>query len=78
MGFFWGGSADFIFMGVGIFLIVKCKNGFTNTLFSLFFQGLLSRGWLDDRQITHLISVRLKHFLSDFLGGGGWILYIYM
>ena len=24
---------------------------------------------LDDRQITHLICVRLKHFLYDFLGG---------
>ena len=24
---------------------------------------------LDDRQITHLICVRLKHFLYDFWGG---------
>ena len=24
---------------------------------------------LDDRQITHLICVRLKHLLYDFLGG---------
>ena len=24
---------------------------------------------LDDRQITHLIGVRLKHLLYDFLGG---------
>ena len=24
---------------------------------------------LDDRQITHLIGVRLKHLLSDVLGG---------
>ena len=25
--------------------------------------------YLDDRQITHLICVRLKHLLSDFWGG---------
>ena len=24
---------------------------------------------LDDRQITHLINVRLRHLLYDFLGG---------
>ena len=24
---------------------------------------------VDDRQITHLICVRLKHLLYDFLGG---------
>ena len=27
---------------------------------------------LDDRQITHLICVRLKHFLYDFFTGGVW------
>ena len=26
-------------------VLVKRKNGFTKTLFSLFFQGFLSRGW---------------------------------
>ena len=26
-------------------------------------------GEIDDRQITHLICVRLKHLLYDFLGG---------
>ena len=30
------------------------------------------RNRLDDRQTTHLISVRLKHLLYDFLGGGFW------
>ena len=25
--------------------------------------------WPDDRQITHLIGVRLEHLLYDFLGG---------
>ena len=28
-----------------------------------------SKFYLDDRQITHLICVRLKHLLYDFLGG---------
>ena len=31
--------------------------------------SLLFLGKLDDRQITHLICVRLKHLLYDFLGG---------
>ena len=29
----------------------------------------LAEEWLDDRQITHLTCVRLKHLLYDFLGG---------
>ena len=30
---------------------------------------------VDDRQITHLICVRLKHLLYDFLGGILGLLY---
>ena len=32
-------------------------------------EGVL--GYLGDRQITHLIGVRLTYLLNDFLGGGG-------
>ena len=32
-------------------------------------------GFLDDRQITHLICARLKHLLMTFLGGGLGLLY---
>ena len=31
---------------------------------------------IDDRQITHLICVRLRHLLYDFFGGVYWALYI--
>ena len=32
-------------------------------------KGVKSESVLDDRQITHLICVCLKHLLKDFLGG---------
>ena len=34
-----------------------------------FKRGDSLRARLDDRQIAHLICVRLKHFLYDFFGG---------
>ena len=35
----------------------------------------MKSGKIDDRQITHLISVRLRHLLYDFLGGVVGLLY---
>ena len=55
-----------------LFVMLRVAPSFLATLGGALMRASWGRGGahaLDDRQITHLICVRLKHLLHDFLGG---------